>query len=76
METGARREIAAAARHLNQEKEDIGARRLRSVLSYLLDEYLYGAPDEISGRFRLTGKKAAQRLELLLERSTEEGYIL
>ena len=76
VETGARREIAAAARHLNQEKEDIGARRLRSVLSYLLDEYLYGAPDEISGRFRLTGKKAAQRLELLLERSTEEGYIL
>jgi ATP-dependent HslUV protease ATP-binding subunit HslU len=76
VESEARREIAAAARHLNQEKEDIGARRLRSVLSYLLDEYLYGAPDEISGRFRLTGKKAAQRLELLLERSTEEGYIL
>ncbi|HOP26711.1 MAG TPA: ATP-dependent protease ATPase subunit HslU [Candidatus Sabulitectum sp.] len=76
VESGAMREIAAAARHLNQEKEDIGARRLRSVLSYLLDEYLYGAPDEISGRFRLTGKKAARRLELLLERSTEEGYIL
>ncbi len=76
VESEARREIAAAARHLNQEKEDIGARRLRSVLSYLLDEYLYGAPDEISGRFRLTGKKAARRLELLLERSTEEGYIL
>lgn len=72
----AKEEIARTARHLNEEKEDIGARRLRSVLSYLLDEYLYGAPDIVSGRARLTGRKAAERLGLLVERSSEEGYIL
>jgi len=72
----ARRIIARTARHLNEEKEDIGARRLRSVLSYLLDEYLYGAPDNVSGKARLTGRKAEERLGLLVERSSEEGYIL
>ncbi len=72
----AKREIAETARYLNEEKEDIGARRLRSVLSYLLDEYLFGAPDLISGRARLTGRKASDRLSMLVERSGEEGYIL
>lgn len=72
----AKRKIAETARYLNEEKEDIGARRLRSVLSYLLDEYLFGAPDLISGRARLTGRKASDRLSMLVERSGEEGYIL
>lgn len=72
----AKRIIAATARHLNDEKEDIGARRLRSVLSFLLDEYLFGAPDIIKGRVRLTGKKAQERLGVLVERKDEDGYIL
>lgn len=72
----ARQAVAATARHLNEEKEDIGARRLRSVLSHLLDEYLFGAPDLVRGRVRLTGKKASERLSELVERSSEEGYIL
>ncbi len=72
----AKRKIAATARHLNEEKEDIGARRLRSVLSFLLDEYLFGAPDIIQGKVRLTGKKAQERLAVLVERKDEDGYIL
>lgn len=76
VEDQAKKKIAATARYLNDEKEDIGARRLRSVLSYLLDEYLFGAPDLISGRIRLTGKKAKDRLGMLVERRDEEGYIL
>ncbi len=36
----AKRRIAETARYLNDEKEDIGARRLRSVLSFLFEEYL------------------------------------
>lgn len=72
----AKRKIAETARYLNDEKEDIGARRLRSVLSYLLDEYLFGAPDLISGRARLTGRKASDKLAMLVERGGEEGYIL
>ncbi|MCK5840640.1 MAG: ATP-dependent protease ATPase subunit HslU [Candidatus Sabulitectum sp.] len=76
VEEQARKKIAAVARYLNEEKEDIGARRLRSVLSFLLDEYLFGAPDLIHGRVRLTGKKAEARLSTMVERKNEEGYIL
>jgi len=76
VEEQAKRNIAATARYLNEEKEDIGARRLRSVLSFLFDEYLFGAPDLIRGRVRLTGKKAQNRLAVLVERKDEEGYIL
>jgi ATP-dependent HslUV protease ATP-binding subunit HslU len=76
MDASARKAIAGAARYLNEEYEDIGARRLRSVLSFLLDEYLFGAPDIISGRVRLSAKKASDILEGMVERSTEEGYIL
>ncbi len=76
VEEQARKKIASVARYLNEEKEDIGARRLRSVLSFLLDEYLFGAPDLIHGRVRLTGKKAEARLSTMVERKNEEGYIL
>lgn len=76
VEEQARKKIASVARYLNEEKEDIGARRLRSVLSFLFDEYLFGAPDLIHGRVRLTGKKAEERLSTLVERKDEEGYIL
>ncbi|MCD6589157.1 MAG: ATP-dependent protease ATPase subunit HslU [Candidatus Fermentibacteraceae bacterium] len=76
VEEQAKKKIAATARYLNEEKEDIGARRLRSVLSFLFDEYLFGAPDLIKGRVRLTGKKAQSRLAVLVERKDEEGYIL
>ncbi len=76
VEEAARKKIAAVARYLNEEKEDIGARRLRSVLSNLLDEYLFGAPDLIRGKVRLTGKKAEEKLSAMVERKHEEGYIL
>ncbi len=76
MDDRAKRRIAETARYLNDEKEDIGARRLRSVLSFLFEEYLFGAPDLISGRARLTGRKASDKLAMLVERGGEEGYIL
>ncbi len=72
----AKKQIAYVARYLNEEKEDIGARRLRAVLSFLFDEYLFGAPDLLKGRVRLTEKKAQSRLSLLVERKDEDGYIL
>ena len=72
----AKKEIASIAKYLNEEKEDIGARRLRSVLSYLFEDYLFGAPDIIKGRVRLSGKKAKEKLGALVERREEEGYIL
>lgn len=68
--------VAETAQILNQEMEDIGARRLRPVLSYLLDEYLFGAPDAFTGKARISGKAAQDRLAGLVERRTEDNYIL
>lgn len=76
VDESAKKKIACTAKYLNDEKEDIGARRLRSVLSHLFDEYLFGAPDLIRGRARLTGRKAEEKLSALVERTSEEGYIL
>lgn len=68
--------VAETAQILNEELEDIGARRLRPVLSYLLDDYLFGAPDSCRGRVRITGKFASERLSGLVEKRTEDNYIL
>jgi ATP-dependent HslUV protease ATP-binding subunit HslU len=68
--------VAETAQILNQETEDIGARRLRPVLAYLLDDYLFGAPDQCAGRVRISGRFARDRLAGLVERRSEDSYIL
>jgi ATP-dependent HslUV protease ATP-binding subunit HslU len=76
LSSGAAREVARVANHLNQETEDIGARRLRPVLSYLLDEQLFGAPDLVSGRVRITASRASKILLDLADRREDGNYIL
>jgi len=68
--------VARTAFMLNDETEDIGARRLRPVLSYLLDRELFGAPDLVSGRIRLNGKDASAILSDLADRREDGNYIL
>jgi len=68
--------VARTAFMLNDETEDIGARRLRPVLSYLLDKELFGAPDLVSGSIKLNGKAAAAILSDLADRREDGNYIL
>ncbi len=68
--------VAKTANYLNEETEDIGARRLRPVLSYLLDEQLFGAPDLFQGKASITGKAAAAILAGLADRREDGNYIL
>ena len=68
--------VARTAFMLNDETEDIGARRLRPVLSYLLDEQLFGAPDLVSGKVALNGRDAAAILSDLADRREDGDYIL
>jgi len=68
--------VARTAFMLNDETEDIGARRLRPVLSYLLDKELFGAPDLVSGRIRLNGRAASAILSDLADRREDGNYIL
>ncbi|MBD3278926.1 MAG: ATP-dependent protease ATPase subunit HslU [Candidatus Aegiribacteria sp.] len=69
-------EVARIANYLNRETEDIGARRLRPVLSYLLDEQLFGAPDLVRGTVRITGTEASSILQDLADRREDGNYIL
>jgi ATP-dependent HslUV protease ATP-binding subunit HslU len=41
------REIAVIATHVNEQVENIGARRLHTILTTLLDEILFDVPDKI-----------------------------
>ncbi|MBN2586703.1 MAG: ATP-dependent protease ATPase subunit HslU [Candidatus Fermentibacteraceae bacterium] len=72
----AAREVARVANHLNEETEDIGARRLRPVLSYLLDEQLFGAPDLVRGTVTISGSAASSILLDLADRREDGNYIL
>ncbi|MCD4701421.1 MAG: ATP-dependent protease ATPase subunit HslU [Candidatus Aegiribacteria sp.] len=69
-------EVARVANYLNEETEDIGARRLRPVLSYLLDEQLFGAPDLVRGDVNITGAMASSILLDLADRREDGNYIL
>ncbi len=68
--------VAKTANYLNEETEDIGARRLRPVLSYLLDEQLFGAPDLFQGKASITGKTATAILAGLADQREDGNYIL
>ncbi len=76
LSSAACRTVASVAYGLNCNTEDIGARRLRPVLSYLLDEVLFGAPDTIRGKVVITGRKAAEVLSALADRREDSHYIL
>jgi len=69
-------EVASVANYLNEETEDIGARRLRPVLSYLLDEQLFGAPDLVRGNVNINGATAASILLDLADQREDGNYIL
>ena len=58
VEDTAKKEIASIAKYLNEEKEDIGARRLRSVLSFLFEDYLFGAPRYCSWKSKVNRKES------------------
>ncbi len=73
---GALREVAQVTSFLNEITEDIGARRLRPVLSYLLDEQFFGAPDIVSGSVRISGKEAKSILSGLADAREDSNYIL
>lgn len=53
-------EIAAIAAQINDEVTNIGARRLHTILTTLLEEILYNTPDNIEKRTFLIDKKMVQ----------------
>jgi ATP-dependent HslUV protease ATP-binding subunit HslU len=71
-------EIARLAFLINQEVENIGARRLHTVMSHLLNDFLFEVPDliEPNSKIMVTKEMVQDRLSSLVENRDLSQYIL
>lgn len=71
-------EIANLAFLINQEVENIGARRLHTVMSHLLNDFLFEVPDLIgpNSRISITKEMVIERLSSLVKNRDLSQYIL
>ncbi|MBI1300684.1 MAG: ATP-dependent protease ATPase subunit HslU [Alphaproteobacteria bacterium] len=74
----AMQEIAALAFTINEEVENIGARRLHTVMSHLLNEFLFEVPDTIgpNSKIMITKDMVTERLSSLVKNRDLSQYIL
>jgi ATP-dependent HslUV protease ATP-binding subunit HslU len=71
------REIARVAFEVNQQVENIGARRLHTILTTLLEELLYEAPDAVpTSAVRVTKELVTQKLTSIVKNRDLSRYIL
>lgn len=70
------RAMAEIAYRLNEEQENIGARRLYTILEQVLEELSFGAPEATENNIRVTREFVLGRLEPILERADLSRYIL
>jgi ATP-dependent HslUV protease ATP-binding subunit HslU len=77
-EEGAIEEIAEKAFTLNEQIENIGARRLHTVMSHLLNKYLFDVPDKIGPdqEIKVTKDLVNERLADLVKHKELNEYIL
>ncbi len=70
-------EIAQTAFDINAEIENIGARRLHTVMSKLLNEFLFNVPDNISQKeIKITKALVKEKLSGLIKNKDLSEYIL
>lgn len=71
-------EIATIAHKINMEIENIGARRLHTVMSHLLNEFLFDVPDKIgpNAQLLITKETVQERLSELVKDRDMSQYIL
>jgi ATP-dependent HslUV protease ATP-binding subunit HslU len=70
------REIARIAAEINERMENIGARRLHTVLTTLLEDVLFDLPDEKTGKIVLNSEVVRERLKHIVEDEDLRRYIL
>ncbi|HSL69524.1 MAG TPA: ATP-dependent protease ATPase subunit HslU, partial [Longimicrobiales bacterium] len=70
------REIARLAAEVNGRMENIGARRLHTVMTTLLDEILFSLPDENAKRFVINAEVVRERLRNIIDDEDLRRYIL
>jgi ATP-dependent HslUV protease ATP-binding subunit HslU len=70
-------ELAALAYQVNQEVENIGARRLHTIMSNLLNDILFEVPDlNMETQFVITREFVTSRLSLTVQQKDLSRYIL
>ena len=72
------KEIARLAFKINEEVENIGARRLHTVMSHLLNDFLFEVPDTIesNSKIMITKEMVEERLTSLVQNRDLSQYIL
>jgi ATP-dependent HslUV protease ATP-binding subunit HslU len=71
------REVARIATEVNDQVENIGARRLHTILTTLLDEILFEVPDKLpDDKVVISGKDVKERLESIVKNRDLSKYIL
>jgi ATP-dependent HslUV protease ATP-binding subunit HslU len=70
------KELARVAAELNKRLENIGARRLQTILAQLLDELLFEVPQSMTGPFEVTAEFVRERLEAIIKDEDLSRYIL
>ena len=69
-------EIARIAAHVNDRMENIGARRLHTVMTTLLEEALYDLPDKSISEIKVDREMVTDRLKTIVEDEDLRRYIL
>lgn len=71
-------EIAETAFRINEEVENIGARRLHTVMSQLLNEFLFDVPDKIgpNAKIMITSEMVREKLSGLVKNKDLSEFIL
>jgi ATP-dependent HslUV protease ATP-binding subunit HslU len=69
-------EIARIAAHVNDRMENIGARRLHTVMTTLLEEVMYELPDRGDGDIRVDRTVVTEKLKEIVEDEDLRRYIL
>ncbi len=71
------REIARTATQVNDQVENIGARRLHTIMTTLLEEILFETPDRYVGKtIRITGEMVTERLSGIAKDKDLSRYVL
>jgi ATP-dependent HslUV protease ATP-binding subunit HslU len=69
-------EIASIANEVNERTENIGARRLHTVMTLLLDEILFMSPQRRTKKIQISGENVKKTLEDVVEDEDLSRYIL
>ena len=71
------REIAALASRTNEQVENIGARRLHTIMTTLLEDALFDAPDELTEKKIVVDRERVRaRLAGIVDNRDRSRYIL